>query len=127
MSTTSYLVITVLVGLAALGVIAALWLSDQPRAADPSRGGSPMSDVTMDSCVITSYGSPKAVLRIRNSTSSERDYVVSVVFERGGTQVGSGVATVVDLRAGQAAEAEAVGFDAEGGDINCRVSNVRRI
>ena len=126
LSTASIAVLTFFVGFLALGAIAAIWLGS--RAPTPGGDGSAASDVKMDSCEITSYDSPKAHLSVHNSTKSERDYVITVVFERSGTQIGSGVATVVDLRPGQTATTEVVGFGTDTtGSVRCRVSSVRRI
>jgi len=126
LSTASIAVLTFFVGFLALGAIAAIWLGS--RAPTPGGDGSAASDVKMDSCEITSYDSPKAHLSVHNSTKSERDYVITVVFERSGTQIGSGVATVVDLWPGQTATTEAVGFGTDTtGSVRCRVSSVRRI
>ena len=88
---------------------------------------SPRSDVTMTKCVDTSYGSPKALLKVHNSTGRTVDYRITVVFERGGVQIGSGFGYVTDLLPGQSAETEAIGFGTDvNGDIRCRVSDVDR-
>lgn len=110
---------------AAIGLAAAYLPSPSSGGSTPAAG--PESDVTMTSCVTTDYGSPKANLTVHNSTSRQRDYAITVVFERSGVQTGSGVARVVDLDPGQDAETSAVGFGADtGGAITCRVSDVSR-
>jgi len=127
-SASEIIIMTMLAGVvlfAGIALAAAYLPSHSSGGSTPAAG--PESDVTMTSCVTTDYGSPKANLTVHNSTSRQRDYAITVVFERSGVQTGSGVARVVDLDPGQDAETFAVGFGADtGGAITCRVSDVRR-
>lgn len=88
----------------------------------PSFGSDP-ADVSVERCVVSSSGLGEADLRVENTTSRTRTYVITVVFESGGVQVGSGVATVPDLQPGQVAKDRAVG-SVRLTNVTCRVSDV---
>lgn len=113
----------VLLGLAVLQSLA-------PDTGGGGPVGQPRSDVRLVGCTDTSFGSPKALLRVHNSTSRQADYFVTVVFEQDGVQKGSGFASVVDLNPGQDADTDAVGFGVDassGSGWQCRISDVRRL
>ena len=121
----------IIFGTMAIGMVLLIGLALLFAAFPQSSGGDgvrgPEADVTMTSCVGTSYGSPKAILSVHNSTSHRTDYRITVVFEHNGVQLGSGFATVFDLNPGQTAMADAVGFGVDtSGSLSCRVSDVRR-
>lgn len=116
------IVVGILGGLSLLGVLAVLVA---PKS--PSTGVSPAgADVTIEGCSMSSARFAKAELRIENHTNATRDYFITVVFEDAGVQVGSGVATVLDLSASQVARDTAIGSVNDTNITQCRVTSVRR-
>lgn len=87
----------------------------------PSRGDN--ADVNVESCTVTSSGLGVADLVVQNTSGRTRTYAITVVFETGGTQVGSGIATVLDLQPGQVARDRATGRVSLT-NFTCRVSSI---
>lgn len=117
------IVVGIVGGLSVLAVAVSLIAPKSP-ATTPT--GPAPADVTIESCSMSSARFAKADLRIENHTKAIRDYFITVVFEDAGVQVGSGVATVLDLSPGQVARDTAIGSVNNTNITQCRVTSVRR-
>ncbi len=112
-------------GVALIGLVGK-GISDSQNAAK--------KDVSLSSCSAdqSQYDlvGPKAVVDVTNHGTRKATYSVTVEFvsSDGGTQIGTGVAVVNDLQAGQSAQADAVSFKGGQGSnaFKCNITKVSK-
>lgn len=87
-----------------------------------------LEDVTVSKCAPDDAGFAAAVVTVKNSSSKPSNYIVTITFESpdGKTQVGSGIAAVNNLAAGQSASESASSLKAASGNYVCKVADVTR-
>jgi len=85
------------------------------------------SDVRITLCTPDlSTGWARATVAVLNSDSRQHDYIVNIAFERGGSQVGTGLVVISDLAPGQSAVDDAVALGKDAVGYTCRITDVTR-
>lgn len=109
----------------ALLAAAALWFG-LGLSWPPKFGSNASGDVTIERCGTTAGGNPSADLRVANTTSSDKTYVITVEFVSGSTRYGRDTAIVAGLHPGQVTRKTSTANADVSGTFDCQVTSVNR-
>lgn len=117
-------VLTVVLG--GIGLVLAARAVDDAVDDFDGRDADEVDDVTDLACDTDIGGNLHATFTVENDSSDRSNYVITIAFEAGDTQLDTGTAFVNGLEPGQRTEQQVVSATAAPAGFTCRVSDVER-